>query len=54
MAVGQNQRDPIFGIGAPPILVYFSGIGMFTGGYNLLTHGHISEVEVGGWVLVGG
>ena len=24
-AVGQHQWDPIFGIGASPILVYFSG-----------------------------
>ena len=32
MAVGQNQRSH-FGVGAPPMLVYFSGwIGMFTGG----------------------
>ena len=43
VAVGQKQWYH-FGVGAPPILVYFSGwIGMFTGGTIwILTHGHVS------------
>ena len=42
MAVGQNQYYH-FEVGAPPILVYFSGwIGMFTGGAIwILAHGQI-------------
>ena len=31
LAVGQNQWYH-FGVGAPPIVVYLVGIGMFTGG----------------------
>ena len=41
MAVGQNQWYH-FGIGAPPILVYFSGGWDVHWGYGLLTHGHVS------------
>ena len=40
MAMVQNQWYHV-GIGAPPILVYLVGIGMFTGGTGFLTHGHI-------------
>ena len=39
MAVGQNQWFH-FGIGAPPILVYFSGDWDVHWGYGILTHGH--------------
>ena len=47
MAVGQNQRYH-FGVGAPPILAYFSGwIGMFTGGTIwVLIHGHMSKARL--------
>ena len=43
-----------FGVGAPPILEpIFVGIGMFTGGYGILTHGHLFELVplccVGKW-----
>ena len=38
MAVGQNQWYH-FGVGAPPILVYFSGDWDVHWGYGLLTHG---------------
>ena len=41
MAVGQNQWYH-FGVGAPPILVYFSVDWDVHWGYGLLTHGHIS------------
>ena len=37
MAVGENH----FGVGAPPILVYFSGDWDVHWGYGILTHGHI-------------
>ena len=40
MAVAQNQWYH-FGVGASPILVYFSGDSDFHWGYGLLTHGHI-------------
>ena len=40
MAVGQNQWHH-FGVGAPPILVYFSGDWDVHWGYGLLTHGHM-------------
>ena len=40
MAVGQNQWY-LFGVGAPPILVYFSGDWDVHWGYGILTHGHI-------------
>ena len=40
MAVGQNQWYH-FGVGAPPILVYFSGDWDVHWGYGILTHGHI-------------
>ena len=42
MAVGQNQWYH-FGIGAPPILVYFSGDWDVHWGYRMLTRGHMSE-----------
>ena len=42
MAVGQNQWYH-FGLGAPPILVYFSGDGDVHWGYGVLTHGHIVQ-----------
>ena len=38
-AVGQNQWYH-FGVGAPPILVYFSGDWDVHWGYGMLTHGH--------------
>ena len=38
MAVGQNQWHN-FGVGAPPIVVYFCGDVHW--GYGLLTHGHM-------------
>ena len=41
MAVGQNQWYH-FGIGAPPIVVYFSGDWDVHWGYGVLTHGHMA------------
>ena len=46
MAVGQNQWYH-FGVGTPLILVYFSGIGMFTGGTGFFTHGPTMVVHGG-------
>ena len=45
MVRGNNGNCIFVGVGAPPILVYFSGwIGMFTGGTIwVLTHGPILE-----------
>ena len=40
MAVSQNQWYH-FGVGAPPVLVYFSGDWDVHWGYGLLTHGHV-------------
>ena len=40
LAVGQNQWYH-FGVGAPPILVYFSGDWDVHWGYGILTHGHL-------------
>ena len=41
MAVGQNQWY-LFGVGAPPILVYFfCGDWDVHSGYRILTHGHV-------------
>ena len=40
VAVGQNQWCH-FGVGAPPILVYFSGDWDVHWGYCVLTHGHV-------------
>ena len=40
MAVGQNQWYH-FGVGAPPIIVYFSGDWDVHWGYGILTHGQI-------------
>ena len=46
MAVDQNQWYH-FGVGAPPILVYFSGDWDVHWGYGLLTHGNVfSDVLV--------
>ena len=42
MAVGQNQWY-LFGVGAPPILVYSSVDWDVHWGYGLLTHGHIGQ-----------
>ena len=39
--VGQHQWYH-FGVGAPPILVYFSGDWDVHWGYELLTHGHLT------------
>ena len=39
LAVGQNQWYH-FGVGAPPILDYFSGEWDVHWGYGILTHGH--------------
>ena len=44
LAVGQNQWDPIFGVGEPPILVHFSGDGDVHRGYGVLTHGQLAVV----------
>ena len=41
MAVGQKQWYH-FGVGAPPILVYFSGDWDVHWGYGILTHGHMA------------
>ena len=43
-AVGQNQWCH-FGLGAPPILVYFSGDWDVHWGYGILTHGHLATQE---------
>ena len=40
MALGQNQWYHV-GIGAPPILIYFSGDWDVHWGYGVLTHGHV-------------
>ena len=42
MGVGQHQWYRV-GVGAPPILVYFSGDWDVHWGYRALTHSHISE-----------
>ena len=39
LAVGQHQWYH-FGVGAPPILVYFSGVWDVHWGYGVLTHSH--------------
>ena len=44
VAVGQNQWYHV-GVGAPPILVYFSGDWDVHWGYWILTHGHIVSTE---------
>ena len=41
-AVGQKQWYHYFGVGAPPILVYFSGDWDVHWGYGILTHGHFA------------
>ena len=40
VVVRQNQWYH-FGVGAPPILVYFSGDSDVHWGYGILTHGHL-------------
>ena len=45
MAMVQNQWY-FFGIGAPPILVYFSWDWDVHWGYGSLTHGHIALLGV--------
>ena len=35
-----------FGVGAPPILLYFSGD--WDVGYGILTHGHVAAISAGG------
>ena len=42
MAVGQKQWYH-FGVGAPPILVYFTGDWDVHWGYGILTHGHMRK-----------
>ena len=44
-------RDQWYHFGVRPILDYFVAIGMFTGGYGLLTHGHSAEVGYLRWRL---
>ena len=44
MAVGQNQWYHLLGVGAPPILVYFSGDWDVHWGYGILTHGHMFDL----------
>ena len=43
MTVGQNQWDPM--VGAPPILVYFSGDWDVHWAYGLLTHDQMRSIE---------
>ena len=53
LAVGQNQWYH-FGVGAPPILVYFRGDwDVHYWGYGLLTHGHLAQRNKiwGAWTL---
>ena len=45
MAVGQNQWYH-YGVGAPPILVYFSGDWDVHWGYGILTHGHMISMHL--------
>ena len=45
MAVGQHQWYTL-GVGAPPILVYFSG-DWDDWGYGVLTHSHVSTPMIG-------
>ena len=59
MAAGQNQWDH-FGVGAPPILVYFSGDwDVHCGLTGLLTHGQMDnqpclKPPIGAWFAPGG
>ena len=41
--MGQNQWCHV-GVGAPPILVYFSGDWDVHWGYGILTHGHLLDL----------
>ena len=45
MAVGQNQWYHV-GVGAPPILVYFSGDWDVHWGHGILTHGHVNYTQI--------
>ena len=45
--MGQNQWYH-FGVGAPPILVYFSGDWDVHWGYGILTHGQIRVLQATG------
>ena len=38
---GSTPMGSHFGVGAPPILVHFSGDGDVHWGYGILTHGHL-------------
>ena len=49
VAEGAKLMRSHFGV-APPILV-FSGIGMFTWGYGILTHGHVNRFVRRGHLL---
>ena len=40
MAWVKTVLDPIFGVGAPPVLVHFHGDWDVHWGYGILTHGH--------------
>ena len=63
LAVGQNQWYH-FGVGAPPILVYFSGDWDVHWGCGILTHGHFPvgaipgrnnyKTALGKWTLISG
>ena len=48
-----SKRMVPFGVGAAPILVYFSRDWDVHWGYGVLTHGHIGKVEGLGYVSVG-
>ena len=59
MAVGQNRFGYHFGVGAPPILVLFSGDWDVHWGYVILTHGQmipvkgtmtVCQTELGRWL----
>ena len=41
---GSNPMGSHFGVGAPPILVNFSGDGDVHWGYEILTHGHFAPL----------
>ena len=45
VAVGQHQWCHV-GVGAPPILVYFSGDWDVHSGYGILTYGHVAFVYI--------
>ena len=43
LVCGCGSMGSHFGVGAPPILVYFSGDWDVDWGYGMLTHGHVSQ-----------